>query len=132
LSDADNNKTQFHFDKNGRLIQETLATSDKVSYTYSARDLLESVTNGRNQKRQFAYDEIGRLKSWTDPDGTVSYSYDANGNVLTITDASGTITREYDKLNRVTKYTDTQNHTLQYEYDEVGHVDLSRWQGSSL
>ncbi len=122
LSDADNNKTQFQFDNNGRLVQETSATSDKVSYTYSARDLLESVTNGRNQKRQFAYDAVGRLKSWTDPDGTVSYTYDANGNVLTVTDANGSITREYDKLNRVTKYTDTQNNSLQYEYDEVGNL----------
>jgi RHS repeat-associated protein len=93
-----------------------------VKYTYSARDLLESVTNGRTQQRQFEYDAAGRLKSWTDPDGTVSYTYDNNGNVLTVTDKTGTITREYDKLNRVTQYTDTQGNTLQYEYDRVGNL----------
>jgi RHS repeat-associated protein len=122
LTDPNQNQTQFTFDLSGRLIQETLATGDKVKYTYSARDLLESVTNGRNQQRQFEYDAAGRLTSWTDPDGTVSYSYDGNGNVLTVTDANGTITREYDKLNRVTKYTDTQGNTLQYEYDPVGNL----------
>jgi RHS repeat-associated protein len=122
LSDAHDNKTQFHFDNNGRLVQKTLATSDKVSYTYNARDLLESVTNGRNQQRQFVYDEVGRLKSWTDTDGTVAYTYDANSNVLFVTDTKGTITREYDKLNRVTKYTDIQGNTLQYAYNEVGNL----------
>jgi RHS repeat-associated protein len=60
--------------------------------------------------------------SWTDPDGTVSYTYDGNGNVLTVTDANGTITREYDPLNRITKYTDQQGNTLQYEYDPVGNL----------
>jgi RHS repeat-associated protein len=122
LSDPNQNQTQFAFDLSGRLVQETLATGDKVKYTYSARDLLESVTNGRNQPRQFEYDAAGRLKSWTDPDGTVSYTYDNNGNVLTVTDKTGTITREYDKLNRVIKYTDTQNNTLQYQYDAVGNL----------
>jgi RHS repeat-associated protein len=122
LIDPNKNQTQFTFDLSGRLTQETLATGDKVKYTYSARDLLESVTNGRNQQRQFEYDAAGRLTSWTDPDGTVSYSYDGNGNVLTVTDTNGTITREYDPLNRITKYTDQQGNTLQYEYDPVGNL----------
>jgi YD repeat-containing protein len=122
LTDPNKNQTQFAFDLSGRLTQETLATGDKVKYTYSARDLLESVTNGRNQQRQFKYDAAGRLTSWTDPDGTVSYTYDGNGNVLTVTDANGTITREYDPLNRITKYTDQQGNTLQYEYDPVGNL----------
>jgi RHS repeat-associated protein len=122
LIDPNKNQTQFAFDLSGRLTQETLATGDKVKYTYSARDLLESVTNGRNQQRQFKYDAAGRLTSWTDPDGTVSYTYDGNGNVLTVTDANGTITREYDPLNRITKYTDQQGNTLQYEYDQVGNL----------
>jgi RHS repeat-associated protein len=122
LSDPNQNQTQFGFDLSGRLVQETLATGDKVKYTYSARDLLESVTNGRNQQRQFEYDAADRLTRWTDPDGTVSYTYDNNGNVLTVTDKNGTISREYDKLNRVTKYIDTQNNTLQYQYDAVGNL----------
>jgi len=107
---------------NGRLVQETSATTDQVTYTYNARYLLESVTNGRNQQRQFEYDELGRIKSWTDPDGTVAYTYDTNSNVLTVIDESGTMTHEYDKLNRVTQYTDTQGNTLQYAYDEVGNL----------
>jgi len=104
------------------LVQETGASSDKVKYTYSARDLLESVVNGREQERQFEYYAIGRLTRWTDPNGSVSYTYDKNGNVLTVTDANGTISREYDKLNRVTKYTDTRGNTLKYAFDAVGNL----------
>jgi RHS repeat-associated protein len=122
LTDPNSNQTQFDFDLNGRLVQETLATGDQVKYTYNARNLLAQVTNGRNQQRQLVYDAADRLTSWTDSDGTISYTYDNNGNVLTVTDANGTITREYDKLNRITKYTDTQGNTLQYEYDVVGNL----------
>jgi len=122
LTDPNSNETQFDFDLSGRLVQETLATGDPVKYTYNARNLLAQVTNGRNQQRQLVYDTAGRLTSWTDPDGTVSYTYDNNGNVLTVTDANGTITREYDKLNRVTQYTDSRGNVLQYAYDEVGNL----------
>ena len=122
ITDPNSNETRFDFDKSGRLVQETLATADQVSYTYNARNLLASVTNRRGQQRQFEYDAGGRITRWTDPDGSVSYTYDANGNVLTVTDSNGTITREYDKLNRVTKYTDIQRNTLQYAYDEVGNL----------
>jgi len=52
LSDPNSNTTQFEFDKSGRLVQESLATGDSVSYTYNARDLLAQVTNGRGQERQ--------------------------------------------------------------------------------
>ena len=122
ITDPNSNETRFDFDKSGRLVQETLATADQVSYTYNARNLLASVTNRRGQQRQFEYDAGGRITRWTDPDGSVSFTYDANGNVLTVTDSNGTITREYDKLNRVTKYTDIQRNTLQYAYDEVGNL----------
>jgi len=122
LTDPNSNTTQFEFDLNGNLVQETLATEDKVKYTYDARDLLKTVTNGRQQQRVFEYDVLGRLKSWTDPDGSVAYTYDNNGNVLTVTDSSGTITREYDKLNRVIKYTDVRGNVLQYAYDSVGNL----------
>jgi len=122
LTDPNSNETQFDFDLSGRLVQETLATGDQVKYTYNAKNLLAQVTNGRNQQRQLVYDAPGRLTSWTDPDGSVSYTYDNNSNALTVTDANGTITREYDKLNRVTKYTDTQGNILQYEYDDIGNL----------
>jgi len=94
----------------------------KVKYTYSARDVLVSMTNARGQEREFEYDAAGRLTRWTDPEGSVAYTYVPNGNVLTVKDAKGTISRQYDKLNRVTQYTDTQGNTLKYAFDAVGNL----------
>ncbi len=64
---------------------------------------------------------IGRIKSMTDEEGTVTYTYDANGNLLTVTDENGTITRTYDNMNRVTTYTDYKGNTVEYGYDELGN-----------
>ncbi len=122
ITDPGNNQTKFSFNKNGRLITETSAAGNSVHYTYNESDLLAQVRNAREQSRTFEYDEAGRIKSLTDPDGTVSYTYDANGNVLTVTDKNGVITREYDKLNRVIRYTDVQGNTLEYVYDAVGNL----------
>ncbi len=122
LVDPNNNETRFEFDNSGRLVQERLATGDKVKYTYSARDLLAEMTNGRGQQREFEYDAAGRITRWTDTDGMVSLTYDPNGNVLTVTDKNGTITREYDALNRVTQYTNTQRNTLQYTYNQLENL----------
>jgi RHS repeat-associated protein len=122
LTDPNQNNTHLEFDLGGRLVQETVATGNQVDYTYNARDLLAQVTNARGQARQFIYDAASRLTSWTDPDGTWSYTYDNNGNVLTVTDPQGTITHTYDALNRVVSYTDVNGNTLRYEYDEVGNL----------
>ncbi|OQY44011.1 MAG: hypothetical protein B6247_30850, partial [Candidatus Parabeggiatoa sp. nov. 2] len=65
ITDPNSNETRFDFDKSGRLVQETLATADQVSYTYNARNLLASVTNRRGQQRQFEYDAGGRITRWT-------------------------------------------------------------------
>ncbi|OQW94862.1 MAG: hypothetical protein BWK79_04515 [Beggiatoa sp. IS2] len=50
-------------------------------------------TDESDRDPQLRYDATGRLSSWTDPDGTVSYVYDNNGNVLTVTGSQETITR---------------------------------------
>jgi RHS repeat-associated protein len=122
ITDPNSHETGFKFDNNGRLVEEHSAAGGKVRYTYNARDLLVEVTNAREQQRQLDYDAVGRLIRLTDADGEITYTYDDNDNVLTVTDANGKITREYDALDRVIKYTDNQNNTLQYAYDEIGHL----------
>jgi RHS repeat-associated protein len=126
-SDPNNHLTTLTFDLYGRLVQETVATEDKLSYTYNARDLLEQMTNVRGQVRHFKYDAVGQLSQVTDPDGIISYSYDNNGNILTVADVHGTISRQYDSLNRITQYNDSQGNTLQYEYDMVGNLVKLRY-----
>ena len=63
LTDPNGNETRFEFDPSGRLVKETLATGETVSYTYNARDLLAQMTNARGQPRQLEYDAARRLVS---------------------------------------------------------------------
>ncbi|MFT8889680.1 MAG: glycoside hydrolase domain-containing protein [Ethanoligenens sp.] len=130
--DADGNQTSvtnplggafsYGYDDSNRSTSESTTSGGTISYTYNALNLLSEMLNARSQKRDYTYDDAGRIKSFTDPEGTTSYTYDANGNILTVTDAVGTITRQYDALNRVAKVTDTSGNVVQYTYDAVGNL----------
>jgi RHS repeat-associated protein len=130
--DADGNQTSvtnplggsisYTYDSSDRNASETTTSAGIIAYSYNVLNLLSELTNARNQERDYTYDDAGRIKSFTDPEGTTSYTYDANGNVLTVTDAVGTITRQFDTLNRVTKVTDVNGNVVQYTYDADGNL----------
>ncbi|MCP4701133.1 MAG: RHS repeat-associated core domain-containing protein, partial [Gammaproteobacteria bacterium] len=122
LADPNQNRTGFHFDLSGRLIEESSAAGGSVKYAWNARNLLEKLTNARGRERVFQYDAARRLSGFADADGTVSRTYDNNGNLLTVSDENGTITRVYDALNRVTAYTDIRGDTIRYAYDSRGRL----------
>ena len=122
LTDPNGNVTQFGYDQANRLTSEMAAWGATTAYQYNASGLLSKVTNGRSQVRQIQYNAAGRIATYTDPEGTVSFSYDANGNILTVTDNQGTISRQYDALNRITQYTDVQGNIMSYAYDAAGNL----------
>ena len=59
------------------------AEGGTISYVYD--------NVGREQKRSYKYDALGRVIEIKDEAGTISYTYDANGNVLTVKDKQGTM-----------------------------------------
>lgn len=130
--DADGNQTSvtnplggsfnYAYDDSNRSTSESTTSGGTISYTYNALNLLSEMVNARSQKRDYTYDDAGRIKSFADPEGTTSYTYDANGNILTVADTVGMITRQYDALNRVIKVTDTSGNVVQYTYDAVGNL----------
>ncbi|MHB8125651.1 MAG: RHS repeat-associated core domain-containing protein [Desulfitobacteriaceae bacterium] len=128
--DANNNETEYDYDLIGRFIAETTEIGSTKTYCYNAINLITDQTNGRGQATNYQYDDAGRLTSFTDPTGTVSYIYDNNDNVLTVIDSTGTLTREYDQLNRVIKYTDSNGQIIHYTYDEVGNLIALTYPGS--
>ena len=83
--------------------------------------LLKEERNGRDQKKTYDYDSLGRITKTKDKEGTIRYTYDANGNLETVTDKKGTIRRTYDELDRVRTYTDYKGDTITYGYDEMGN-----------
>ena len=114
--------TNYTYDDMGRLTSESTVSGGTKSYEYNELNVRKKITNARGQIRDVVHDKMGRITSYTSPEGTVSYTYDANGNVLTVTDSHGTIRRTYDALNRVLSYTDTYGKVIRYEYDAVGNL----------
>jgi RHS repeat-associated protein len=93
------------------------------AYSYNPKEVLEvpDFMTG-DLKVQYAYDNLGRVTTKTDPAGAVVYDYDAFGNVIQVTQPGNIITStRYDALNRIDRTVDAENSFALYEYDSKGH-----------
>jgi RHS repeat-associated protein len=123
-SGSTNIKTTVH-DAEGNLKTETDRTGLTLTYTYTPRDQVKTITRNIGGEKTFDYDGNGNLTSESDWKGvatihhydelnrrdsttnrlghTTLMGYDLNGNPTSTTDAEGRVTtHEYDKLNRLT------------------------------
>ncbi|MBI5634638.1 MAG: DUF1566 domain-containing protein [Nitrospirae bacterium] len=136
---------QYAYDAKGNLITVTDPNNDVISYSYNATDnrpyqvkfngtakiTYSSYDNNGNllsmfedsgTARNFVYDSLNRMTSYTDSFGqTVSYLYDAAGNISRITyPGSGKLVNYgYDNDNNLKTVTDWLG-TTTYNYDTYG------------
>ncbi|HXQ27062.1 MAG TPA: RHS repeat-associated core domain-containing protein [Candidatus Acidoferrales bacterium] len=102
----------------GTCGQNNPQTGYWTQYTYDVNNNLTGVTqnaqSGSTQTRTYAYDDLGRTTSETNPEsGITNYTYDtdttcgtSNGDLVKVTDALGNSTcYAYDTLHRVTAVT---------------------------
>jgi len=141
--------TTYNYDDDtDRTVEMIYPNSDKITYKYDIRRLLESVTDERGKLTSYEFDSAYRLKKITDPLlHTREYDYDLMSNLKLTKDAlsnqtdykyddfnrlkeveypaaSSGATRlkelfEYDKLGRIKKLTDTANRVTNYGYDDA-------------
>jgi RHS repeat-associated protein len=80
-----------------------------------------------NYETSFAYDDLNRFTTCTDPFGkAVSYEYDAAGNRTKITyPGSKSVTYAYDSDNRLISVTDWLGGVTTYTYDSAGILQSS-------
>ncbi len=123
-TDAKGQTTTFAYNSAGQVIQKRLADGTIVAYSYDSAGRLVLIDDGAypvrygydalgncnsieypaiNRKLLFAFDVLGRLKTFTDSEGSkVSYQYDA-----------------YDRLSKVLFGTDTE---IAFQYDAKGRL----------
>lgn len=130
VTDPRGNKTTFHFNATGFLIDETDALGGKTVYNVnSAMNLLLSTTDVLGRTTSFTYDPAGNVSTVTrladTPNAvTTSFTYHQTFNKLTsVTDALGhTTSYEYDSAGNLTKTTDPLGHSSTFTYDNVGEM----------
>ena len=104
---SDNPCLEIIYDKLGNQTEIIDPKGVRISYTYTARNWIDTISiNGELQKK---------------------FVYDAKGNQLEVQDAVGNTTkREYDSLSRLRKVTQLGKYqnSMGYQYDEVGNLVL--------
>jgi RHS repeat-associated protein len=145
IPDSDDSITTIVYDPNGNPITLTDPNGNTTTSTYTARNELESSTNGCGETTTFEYDAAGNLIREFSPNGSVvvyeydlldqpvfvhdsigditTMTYDCAGNEESISDALGRITTvTYDNLNRQVSVTDPLNQPTTLLYDPVGNL----------
>ncbi len=77
-----------------------------------------------DQRTSLTYDGAGRIKSQSDPVGTITYTYDGEGNPTAVAEGAKTITRTFDALDRLASCTDVSGNTVSYAYDTEGNLSV--------
>lgn len=143
LADPNPYKTTYAYDTKGNLTQiKHPAPLPPETFTYDGLSRLATHTDGKGQKRTYAYDGLDRVTridvrtSTGIIERTVNYVYDANGNRTSRNSPDGdTRTSSYDALNRLTSETGTEagfSFTTTYTYDASGNLATFRDAGGTV
>ena len=125
--------TTMTYDWDGRILTVKDPIDSVTTYTYNGRglktamkvpvDVLEDGTFSY-EETYYTYDEVGNLKSVTDPEGyTRTYGYDEVNNLQDIwypqegSDQPANEHMAYDANNNMTHFTDRANQITRYGYD---------------
>jgi fibro-slime domain-containing protein/RHS repeat-associated protein len=163
-TDSEGNAIIYEHDSTGNLTREIDPLGHATTYTYDAngnrltRTTTRTISTGigtETLRWSYSYDDVGRLISTTDPDGsTASSAYEAAGNLTERVDKLGrhttftynemgrlvatiypdgtTETTDYDAEGRRTSATDRAGRTTRYEYDALGRLIATTYPDGSV
>uniref|UniRef100_UPI00201224AD RHS repeat-associated core domain-containing protein n=1 Tax=Argonema antarcticum TaxID=2942763 RepID=UPI00201224AD len=131
IEDANDHKTKYEYDKNGRRIASELPLGQKSYTTYDAVGNIYTTTDFNGDSISYQYDAQNRLikKEFSAASGQVpvTFTYTPSGQIDKIVDARGTTSFKYDERNHLISRTDpngvylASGHTIEYGYDGLGN-----------
>ncbi|NOQ27297.1 MAG: hypothetical protein GQ564_18200 [Bacteroidales bacterium] len=120
--------TMSYNDEHGNQTSLVDLNAGTMTYTYTGFGELLTQQDAKGNLFTMIYDDMGRIKTKTGPEGTVEYFYDGHKKALLdkVSHTNG-ITKEYeyDDLGRLEKSTETidgQLFTYDYTYDTYGNM----------
>lgn len=115
----------YGYDEVGNRTSRTDHIGNSTSYAYDDLNRLAAVTYGgtTSEYAWYGYDDVSRLVSAVNQNGTVAFTYDNRGRLASETDVFGHVIESgYDAVgNRTTLNLDSNTHTT-YAYDEVNRL----------
>ena len=129
LTDAKSQTTSFSYDELGRLIKETDAENNVISYTYFADGRPKQKFLGEAETGTlllaYEYTADGKLTAKKDSAGTslAGYSYDAKNRLLTASTPDSSLTFGYYD-NGWLRTVDNGSYVIEYQYDQLGRREL--------
>jgi RHS repeat-associated protein len=131
LTDYNGKTTTYTYDVLNRLLSKVPDPSlsePTVSFTYTATGKRASMTDASGPTN-YTYDNLDRLKTKANPQGTLTYTYDAAGNVASMTSSNIngiSVSYTYDSMNRLSTVVDNRlpvgQNTTQYSYDPASNL----------
>jgi RHS repeat-associated protein len=120
--------TVYNYDNNNNLTRIERPAPDGqtqiIQYAYDELNRKISMTDPNENVTTYEYDDAGRLIKETNPEGDeTTYSYDDHGNILSVTDGNDvTINYGYDSKNRKNHQYDELGNHWYWQYNKLGQL----------
>src|SRR6266496_4659202 len=115
--DAINQRYEFVYDPLGRVTQNKKGAAT-MTFVYDAAGNRSQRTDYNNAVTNYTSDALNRLTNISYPDLTAAtYGYDELSRLTTAANANGTVTIAYDNRSRVSSVTDVFAQVVSYAYD---------------
>jgi YD repeat-containing protein len=119
--DANNQRYEFGYDALGHRTLEKKGTAT-MSFVYDAAGNRSQRTDYNNAVTNYTSDALNRLTNISYPDLTAAtYGYDELSRLTTATNANGTVTIAYDNRSHISSMTDVFGQVVSYAYDANGN-----------
>lgn len=90
----------------------------------------KTLQNTSGQQTTLTYDGLGRVKSQTDPVGTIEWTYDGEGNPTTVAEGTNSILRTFDAGGRLISCKDNSGNEVLYLYDVEDNLSKLTYPGN--
>lgn len=122
IRDALNQEYTFTYDALGRVLSQTRAGTT-ASYEYNEAGDLKKRTDHNGRVTDYTYDALNRLTHIAYPGSTnyATYGYDELSRLTSARNQNGTVTIGHNNRGRVNTTTDVHGQTVEYSYDAAGN-----------